>query len=211
VARLHPNARRQAIIDATLAVARRQGFVVTVRDVTNEMGTSSGLIHHYFDSMDEVLAAAFEQAAGNDLDAARMAVAAEADPIAQLEAFVHSYASEHSDWTMQLWLDAWAEASRRPVLREASKRINGEWHALVLNIIDCGITQGAFRAVNPVATAWRLLSMLDGMALQVVAHDALISRGDVVDWATEAAAAELGIASRPSRRQSRRSLPSVAR
>ena len=65
VARLSPDERRQAIIEATLAVAQRQGLgATTVRDVAHEMGTSSGLIHHYFASMDDVLAAAFEHAAG---------------------------------------------------------------------------------------------------------------------------------------------------
>jgi len=34
-----------------------------VRDVAAEMGTSSGLIHHYFASMDDVLAAAFARVA----------------------------------------------------------------------------------------------------------------------------------------------------
>ena len=193
VARLHPDARRQAIIDATLAVARRQGFVVTVRDVTTEMGTSSGLVHHYFDSMDEVLAAAFDQAASGDLEGARTAVAARPDPISKLEAFIQSYASEQSDWTMQLWLDAWAEAGRRPALRAVSQRINGEWHELVRSIIDDGVAHGAFRAAQPTASAWLLLSMLDGMTVQVVAHDALISRAELVAWAKDAAARELGI------------------
>ena len=77
MARLSPDDRRQAILDATLAVARRQGLgASTVRDVAAEMGTSSGLIHHYFDSMDDVLAAAFEQAAGGDLARARERIAA---------------------------------------------------------------------------------------------------------------------------------------
>ena len=67
--RLAPDQRREAIVDAALAVARRQGLgATTVRDVAAEMGTSSGLIHHYFDSMDDVLAAAFERVAGEDLD-----------------------------------------------------------------------------------------------------------------------------------------------
>ena len=38
------------------------------------MGTSSGLIHHYFNSMDDVLAAAFEQAASADLAATEAAM-----------------------------------------------------------------------------------------------------------------------------------------
>ena len=122
MARLSPDDRRQAIVDATLAVARRQGLgATTVRDVAAEMGTSSGLIHHYFESMDDVLAAAFEQAAGGDLARARQRIAAESDPIAQLDQFIESYAPAQSDWTMQLWLDAWAEAARRPALQRVSR------------------------------------------------------------------------------------------
>ena len=98
VARLSPDERRQAIIEATLAVAERQGLgATTVRDVATEMGTSSGLIHHYFASMDDVLAAAFEHAAGGDLAKARAAIEAQADPARQLDAFIESYAPAQSD------------------------------------------------------------------------------------------------------------------
>jgi AcrR family transcriptional regulator len=181
------------IIDATLAVARRRGFGVTVRDVAAEMGTSNGLIHHYFDSMDDVLAAAFDQAAGSDLAAAQAALAAVGDAPSQLTAFIERYASAESDWTMQLWLDAWAEAGRRAALRSASQRINQAWHALLRDVIVRGVDSGHFTCTQPAAAAWRLLSMLDGMTLQVVAHDSLITRADVVAWATEAAANELHI------------------
>ena len=59
-----PDQRREAIVAAALEVAVRKGLAsTTVRDVAAEMGTSSGLIHHYFESMDEVLAAAFERVA----------------------------------------------------------------------------------------------------------------------------------------------------
>ena len=61
MARMSPDRRREAIVDAALAVARRKGLAgTTVRDVAHEMGTSSGLIHHYFDSMDEVLRLAID-------------------------------------------------------------------------------------------------------------------------------------------------------
>ncbi len=66
--RMTPDQRREAIVAAALDVAVRKGLAsTTVRDVAAEMGTSSGLIHHYFDSMDEVLAAAFERVAAHDL------------------------------------------------------------------------------------------------------------------------------------------------
>jgi AcrR family transcriptional regulator len=192
VARLSPDERRQAIIDATLAVARRQGLgATTVRDVATEMGTSSGLIHHYFASMDEVLAAAFEHAAGGDLDKARAAIDAAGDPVGQLDAFIESYAPAQADWTMQLWLDAWAEASRRPALQTVSRRLNLAWQSLVRTVIERGVGTGAFTSDDPGAAAWRLLSMLDGLTMQVVAHDALITRDDVLAWTRTAAAREL--------------------
>ena len=60
---------------------------------------------------------------------------------------------------------------------------------------------------DPEATAWRLLSVLDGLTLQVVAHDALITRDDVLAWARTAAARELGASSTPEfRRVTARSL-----
>jgi len=193
VPRLPPAERRRAIVDAALAVARRQGLgATTVRDVADEMGTSSGLIHHYFDSMDEVLAAAFEQAAGADLERARTAIAAEDGAAARLDAFVRSYAPAQSDWTMQLWLDAWSEAARRPSLRRVSERLNREWQTVVRDIVVDGVAAGEFVADDPDASAWRLLSLLDGLALQVVAHRALIDRDDVVDWTLLAASRELG-------------------
>jgi AcrR family transcriptional regulator len=193
MARLSPDDRRQAIIDATLVVARRKGLgATTVRDVATEMGTSSGLIHHYFTSMDDVLAAAFEQAAGGDLAKARTAITAESSATTQLRAFIESYAPAQSDWTMQLWLDAWSEASRRPALQRVSRRLNREWQAMVSDIIVDGVASGELLTDDVDAAAWRLLSVLDGLALQVVAHDALITRDEVVAWARSAAARELG-------------------
>lgn len=194
MARLSHDDRRQAIIDATLAVARRKGLgATTVRDVATEMGTSSGLIHHYFVSMDDVLAAAFEQAAGRDLAKARIAITAEHSPTTQLDAFIESYAPAHSDWTMQLWLDAWAEASRRPALQQVSRRLNREWQAMVRDIIEHGVAARELATDDADAAAWRLLSVLDGLTLQLVAHDAMITRDDVIAWAHTAAARELAI------------------
>jgi AcrR family transcriptional regulator len=193
VARLSPDHRRQTIIDATLAVARRQGLgATTVRDVATEMGTSSGLIHHYFESMDDVLAAAFAHAAGVDLARARTRIEGGADPAVQLDLFIESYAPAQSDWTMQLWLDAWAEAARRPELQRVSRALNREWQGLVRAIIEHGVAAGMFQCDDPDAAAWRLLSVLDGLALQVVAHAALITRKEVVEWARSAAVHELG-------------------
>jgi AcrR family transcriptional regulator len=195
MARMAPAARRDAIVEAALAVALRKGFgSTTVRDVAAELHCSSGLIHHYFGSMDEVLAAAFERAAGRDLADTEAAVAEAITPEGRLSAFFGSYARADQDWSYQLWLDAWADAVRRPVLGDTSRRLNTAWQQLVVRIIRDGVVAGRFRCADPDATAWRLLSLLDGLSLQAVAHRGLIERATVLEWTVGTAEDELGLA-----------------
>jgi DNA-binding transcriptional regulator YbjK len=191
---MQPSDRRQAIIDATLVVARRQGLAVTTaRDIAAEMQTSSGLIHHYFASMDEVVATAFEHAAQADLDRAQAALIDVTGAVEQLDVFIGTYATAQGDWMMQLWLDAWAEAARRPALQRVSRRLNRQWQALLRGIIEHGVDDGHFVTDDANAAAWRILSLLDGLAMQVVAHDALVSRDDLLSWATATANSELNL------------------
>ncbi len=194
MARLTPAERRERIIEAALAVARRKGLATTtVRDVAAEMGTSSGLLHHYFDSMDDVLAEVFERVAARDLEQSRAEMAATADPIQALTTFVRTYAPIDRDWSFQLWLDAWAEAARRPRLQATSRRLNLAWVSLLEEAIRNGVRSGQFTCADPSGAAWRVLSLLDGLALQVVAHPAVIDRTDVERWGAAVAERELGL------------------
>ena len=189
---MSPADRRATIVDAAVAVAVRKGLAsTTVRDVATEMGTSSGLIHHYFDSMDDVLAAAFEQVASQDLAVSGAQMATASSPLAALRSFFRTYAPADKDWAFQLWLDAWAEAARRPALQATSRRLNLAWQSLLASTIRAGVADGSFRCSDPDGAAWRILSLLDGLALQVVAHGTTVSRADVVAWSTAYAEVEL--------------------
>ena len=192
---MSPEQRRATIVEAALSVAQRKGLAgTTVRDVAAEMGSSSGLIHHYFASMDDVLAAAFEKVAARDLATTVAAMAAASDPAAALVAFFQAYAPVEADWAFQLWLDAWAEAARRPAVRATSARLNLAWHAHLRDTIVLGVRDGWFACADPSGAAWRILSLIDGLALQVVAHRTTLRRSDVVSWAALAAERELGLA-----------------
>lgn len=191
---MSPDQRRVTIVNAALAVARRKGLAATtVRDVAAEMGTSSGLIHHYFESMDHVLAAAFESVARQDLQDTEAMLAELGDPVAVLAGFLGSYGRVDDDWAFQLWLDAWSEAARRPVLRAASARLNLGWADLLERTIRAGVANREFRCPDPQRAAWRILSLVDGLALQVVAHRTTVDRSDMLSWSTEAAERELGV------------------
>ena len=193
--RMPPEQRREAIIAAALDVAVVKGLAsTTVRDVAARMGTSSGLIHHYFASMDDVLAAAFERVATQDLGLSARLMAEAASPVEALRVFFRTYTPADKDWAFQLWLDAWAEAVRRPAVQATSRRLNLDWQALLERTIVAGVGSRAFTCTDPAGAAWRILSLLDGLALQVVAHGTTISREEVVSWSTAAAERELGLA-----------------
>jgi AcrR family transcriptional regulator len=186
--------RRRVMVEAALTVMLRKGIAATTaRDVAAEMDSSPGLIHHYFDAMDELVAAAFEQVAARGIEVSREAVARETEATARLAEFFRSYLRDDRDWAFQLWLDAWAEAARRPAVRATSRRLNTAWQGLLELTIRAGVAEGSFTSTDPAGAAWRILSLLDGLALQVVAHGTTISRADVVTWATGAAETELGL------------------
>jgi AcrR family transcriptional regulator len=191
---MSPADRREAIVAATVEVARRKGLAsTTVRDVAAEMGTSSGLIHHYFESMDDVLAAAFEVVARQDLAVSAALMGESASAVEALRIFFRTYTPADKDWAFQLWLDAWAEAARRPAVQATSRRLNLEWQGLLERTIRSGVADGSLVCADPGGAAWRILSLLDGLALQVVAHGTTVTRADVVAWSTAAAERELGL------------------
>ncbi|SEL16967.1 TetR/AcrR family transcriptional regulator [Roseovarius nanhaiticus] len=60
--RIGPDQRREAMIDAMLAIIAEEGITAaTTRAVAARAGVTPGLIRHYFDSKDALLSAAYER------------------------------------------------------------------------------------------------------------------------------------------------------
>ncbi|MDH3193944.1 MAG: TetR family transcriptional regulator C-terminal domain-containing protein [Acidimicrobiia bacterium] len=194
--------RREAIIDAAIEVAMENGLgATTVRDVAGRMGSSSGLIHHYFESMDLVLAGAFRRVAEKDLATSRDELAVLGDPVTQLAHFVNTYFSPDRDPAFQFWLDAWSEAGRNGALQQASSSLNVEWQQTLLTIIESGVDSGDFECSDPFGASWSILSLLDGLALQIVAHRTVLSRAQSIVWAAGTIERDLGLPSGALRHQ----------
>ncbi len=192
--RMDPNVRRQKIVEAAQAVATRKGLsATTVRDVAEEMGTSSGLIHHYFASMDQLLAVVFDKVAEADLSATRKRMEVATSPTGRLAAYFAAWGDPDNDETFQFWLDAWSEAGRNDAVRERSRDLNIEWQELLSEVIRQGIETGEFSDTEVDAAAWKALSLLDGLTLQVVAHPTVIERGKAVKWAASGIENDLGL------------------
>ena len=196
MAQVHKSAdqRRRDFIDAAIAVMRRKGMgQTTSRDIARETGVSTGLLHHYFDSHDDLLATAFEEVVLDDLHRVRDALAGIHDPSARLDLLIEVFAPEGDDWQYQVWLDVWSAAARHPALQRVSQRVNAQWQQLMADVFRDGVAGGVFRCPDPDASAWRLLALLDSMALQTVAHQSDIPRATMHGWVRAAARAEAGL------------------
>jgi hypothetical protein len=83
---------------------------------------------------------------------------------------------------------------RVPELEAVSRRLDLRWKEGLTDVIAAGVADGAFTCDDPAGAAWRLIALIDGLAVQVTVHEKVISRRQLTDWVRIAAARELGLA-----------------
>ncbi len=163
--------RREQILAATREVVAEKGFrAMRVADVAKRSGASTGTVHYYFETKRDLMQAAFEwnfhasQARRNPL------IDSETDPRDRLRAFLDSYlpVDEVVIESWHMWIELWTAALHDPQLRELNETVYGEWRRTVAGIIREGQDSGFFVAGDPVLLANGLVSMVDGLALQVL-------------------------------------------
>ena len=186
--------RRNEILDVTCAVVIERGFAATrVQDVARRLGVSTGLIHYHFDNKDALLSAAFQHAAQRDLERLERELASESGPIAKLLRVITLYAPEQAEPGWMMWIDAWGEALRNPILRGISQDLDIAWQHHLEAVIEDGVADGTFVCPDPHASAWRIAAVLDGLAVQVTVHDKAVTLDELRAWVLVAAATEVGI------------------
>ena len=192
--RIRPDARRQQILDATHRVTLVRGLHdVRISDVADELAVSTGLIHYHFTTKDELIEAMLRDAAEREVAAVEASLVVLETPEARLAAIVEIYLpSVRRDHSWVLWIDVWGEALRDANLRRISEELDAAWVQLVARVITEGVESGAFASDDPVASAWRLCALLDGLGMQVVLHHGTMTRAQMYRHVRRAAELELG-------------------
>jgi AcrR family transcriptional regulator len=112
--------RRIEILEATRAVVLEKGFGGTrIKDVSDALGVSTGLVHYHFESKDELLAETMRYAADADIRRLEKTVAAGSDPIERLDRVLREYLPGPRDQSWTLWIDAWGEALHKTTMSRA--------------------------------------------------------------------------------------------
>ena len=191
--RIAADERRHQILAATHAVTLERGLHdVRIADVAAELDVSTGLIHYHFATKDELIEAMLREAADLEVAVVRASLARHALPQDRLERAIEAYLpSTRTDPSWVLWIDVWGEALRDANLRRISEELDAAWVDLIAEIIADGVASRVFRCADPVASSWRLCALLDGLGLQVVLHQATMTRAQMHKHVRQAASLEL--------------------
>ncbi len=162
--------RERALLEAAIEAFAELGFSeVRLSDIAKRAGMTAGHLSYYFPSKSELLRRAIEMSEGRLIEDARAALARLERPEDRLRTLIDlSLADRVRDPGWLLWFQVWAGAALHPEITESHHALDGEWRALLRQVIDEGIAAGRFRAEDPDATAAAIAGMLDGLSIQLV-------------------------------------------
>ncbi len=186
--------RRLEILAATCQVVIERGFAATrISDVAKQLNVSNSLIHYHFDSKESLLAAAFEYYARQDVLEMEDDIRTAPTASIRMARLIENYVPEGSqDLEWMLWIDAWGEALRNPLMKRISQDLDEQSILLFERVLQEGIETGEFVCPNPSASAARITGLIDGLAIQYAAHEAMMTREDLINAVTWLASAEVG-------------------
>jgi AcrR family transcriptional regulator len=175
---IHEAARRTQILQAARACIVALGYErVTVREVAETAGVSTGTIVHYFGDKDTMLEAALLDKVQDTGIAFRAALTGAQSAWERLERLVTASLPEteevRDEW--RLWLTFWGEVTRNERLRAVSERQHQRWTRFLAHIIAEGSASGEFAMIDPHITAIQLAALIDGLAIQATLQNPTLS------------------------------------
>jgi AcrR family transcriptional regulator len=151
VERLSPNQlhKREQLIDAALALLKRDGpRACTTRAIAEESGLGGGLLHYYFESIDEVVDAAAEKMGDEIVTAILAAGEGGKDPVRRFWSIVEAYlqAFERPSGRIVQWMDYWVSAMRSGRAERVAQIDMAVVDALAEALTEAGIPDARNRA-----------------------------------------------------------------
>jgi AcrR family transcriptional regulator len=168
--------RRAELIDAAILTLARKGYEnTTVRDVAQAAGASPASVLYYFESVEALLAAAFERADREFRDHVRSELAP-LNGTARLERLVElclPIPGEASPaWAIEM--DLWALAARREDFRVIFGAANDDWLSIISEAFEQAIGAGELTKVDHVRDGViAIAALIDGLAVYTRVTDGI--------------------------------------
>ena len=188
--------RLEQILEAACVAILDRGFPATrIADIAAAARVSTGTVHYYFATKDEVLIAALKWASGRLF--ARLehpGGEAAAQRLARLLAVSVPYPGPARDEYV-LWIELWLRVLHQPDLLPQCEAVSEQWRGYFHDVVDHGTKTGEFRpAAAPDEVAERLVAFVDGIGFETALGYRWTSPERMHARLVEFAAEQLGIA-----------------
>lgn len=165
--RAEPDQRRHSLIEATMRVLASAGSTgATVRAIAREAGVSAGLVGHYFEGIDGLIAATYAHVDAMVTTALDAAVAAAGpSPRARLDAFVTASftAPIARPELLATWIAFWSLVTSQPAIARQHDEQYAGYRARLENLLtQAGSPAPALRHAAIAVTA-----LVDGLWLEL--------------------------------------------
>lgn len=165
--RAEPDARRQSLIEAAARVLAQRGAAgASVRTICAEAGVSPGLLRHYFDGIDALIADTYawtDEQVGRWLDEA--VAAAGSEPRARLLAYVTaSFRPPIADpQLLATWIAYWSLVKSNPDM----ERLHRELYAGYRGDLEVLLAEGGLDPARVRLAAIAVSALVDGLWLEL--------------------------------------------
>lgn len=186
--------RRQALVDATLALVAEGGAkAATVRAIAQKAGVTAGLIRHYFEGKDQLIAAAYRHLMDRMTeDSAAVLNAAPSDPAARLAAFVAAALKPPvvDPEALILWATFLQETHRDPAMKATHSQTYLSFRDRLQGLIAA--LPGLRDAAEPRRMAIACNAVIDGLWMEGCVLPEAFGRGELVELGLRSVGAILG-------------------
>lgn len=172
--------RRQQILEAAMNCFARKGYhLTTMDDIAAELPFSKGLLYYYFKTKRDLFLDILENWMDSSLKAWE-AMSSQDEKAATQICKCLDYGVQLVTGSADLArveMEFYGELGRDPVISDAFKTLFSEFRAQIKAILEAGISQGEFRALDTGALAAVVVGIYEGLAIQAMVEP------DAFDWA----------------------------
>lgn len=161
--RVRTDARRQAIVTAAWDVFRENGFErTTMSEISERVGGSKATLYGYFQSKEQLFAAALEQVIGDSAEKTFSELAAPAEFEDRLLKFAESYlAVRLSQNSIAIERALIAEGERSDLGERLRQQfVQPHWRRLMA-ALDQQMQAGRLRKADPMIATWQFRGMIE--------------------------------------------------
>lgn len=186
--------RLDLLLSTACDVIVERGLANTrVADIAAAAGISQALVFYHFETKERLFAEAFAHAAEREISRLEAIAGSGAPPLERIRKLLRWYATTGSARTWPMWIDCWAESLRVPELERVSRRLDLRLRDALTDVITAGVKDGDITCDDPAGAAWRIIALIDGLAIQATVHQRVLPRRQVAEWVRLAAARELDL------------------